>query len=176
MWDARRSEATTVTTPPSQAPPPPPTVAPVRAAVPVRPQASARRGSIVGPLSLVLALAAAALLAAVLLSGLGREDGGIGNVPTSSPTPSAAPSPSDPPWLAELVARIMEKCGLSAAAESEHEMATMTEEEAKEHAKAVERSCEDSEGGGNGNEGGGNGNEGGGNGNEGTQGRGGGDN
>ncbi len=138
---------------PAVAPPSPPPAVAARTPRPPRRIAPVLLG--------LAALAAIAVLAAFAANRPGTV------ADTSSPAPSAASvAPSaDPAWLADLVKKVEKDCGADAAAAAEAEMASMTEDEAKDHADALVEECKDDRGGGGNGRGNGGGNGGGNNGN-----------
>ena len=105
-------------------------------------------------------LAALAVVAVLVAFAANRPEAAADS--SLPPAASASPSSTAPAWLAALSDQIEEACGPDAAAAAEAEMATMTEDEATDHAGAVIDECrggDDDGGGGNGNgRGNGNGN------------------
>ena len=108
----------------------------------------------------------AALVLILALGGLAFAI--VGNQPPAatdgSPTPglTTAPTPA-PEWLAKLLDELRKECGQEEAAAHAPELATLSEEEAKEVADDLKEQCKEAreEGGGNGDRGGrGDGNDG----------------
>lgn len=83
----------------------------------------------------------AALLAAVIFFDLGLERSGAGVSPTVTP-PSATPIPS-PEWLASLLQDVADACGDEVATEVEPQLASLSEDEAKEFVDDLEDECDD---------------------------------
>ena len=140
---------------------PVPVVAPPPAPAPVAGEVPPRRPRRVAPI--LLGLAALAAIAVLAAFAVNRPEAAADN---ASPSASASPvaSSPDPEWLAGLVEKVEKDCGSDAAAAAETEMASMSEDEAKDYANARVEGCKDDDddgGGGNGNgrgDGGGNGN------------------
>lgn len=149
--------------------PPPPVdtaavtqVVPVAAAPVAAPESRVplRRSRPMWPLAIAAALVALVVIgAAAVMSGMGADRQTLGDQPfTDAPSPSLSPSPR-PEWLAKLREEVEKECGPELAAQAEVEMAAMGEEDATDHAKALEEACKEEGGGGNGRgNGGGNGN------------------
>ena len=137
-------------------PPPasPRTAAPATAAPAVRPQAG-RAGW--WPAALLLALAALGVAAMVAFVNADQPS----LVADPSPTSTATPAPTDPPWLADLVAEVERDCGEDIAAEFRTDARGMDEEDARDAAGELRDSCKGEKpgkGNGGGGNGGGNGN------------------
>lgn len=88
-----------------------------------------------------LGVAAAVLL---LVAGMALVNDRVpDSAEAAAPTPTATP---EPPWLAGLAAAIGEACGEAAAEEARAELASMSEEEATDHAEEQVAACAEDDG------------------------------
>jgi len=142
-------------------PMPVPVAAPAAA---VTPPISGQRRSRAG--LAIAALLVAGLVGAFVLASLRADPPAVAedaspSVTPPSVTPAATPPP--PEWLAKVLSDLEKDCGDEIAADMEAELASMSEEDAKETVDGLTDACKDGDdgggGGGNGNSGnGGNGN------------------
>ena len=133
---------------------------------PVASPASGRRPRRLAPT--LAGLAALAAIAVLVAFAANRPDPASDAAPPASASADAttvATSTPVPEWLARLVSDVEKECDAAVAAEAETEMATMTEEEAKDLRDALVEQCKDEREGDGGGGNGGGGNGGGGNGN-----------
>ena len=143
-------------------------VPPVAEAAPPARRRGRRRAS-----ALALAIGALLLLGlagAFVLANLSADPPAVGGEPSASASqaPSATPAATAPPeWLAKVLEDLAKDCTGEFATEMEAQLATMSEEDAKETVDQLTEACKEEGGGGgnSGNNGNGGGNGNGGNGN-----------